>query len=140
MIDGNTSLDTSFVLRMLVSQPVSQFRLASRFLEEQRSAQASVHVSDLVLAEAYFALLSFYQLPKTDALAALAAFIRHSGVTVTPVASAVLALPNLASAKPGFVDRLIHGESHDNGRTLVTFVKAAKKLPATLVLPDSTDG
>jgi predicted nucleic-acid-binding protein len=139
MIDGSISLDTSFVLRLLVAQPENQYRLASRFLQEQRSAQGSIHVADLVLAEAYFALLSFYQLPKADALAALAYFTRHSGVTVTPVARTVLALPNLASAKPGFVDRLIHGESHTNGRTLVTFEKAAKKLHATFILPDSSD-
>ena len=45
--------------------------------------------------------------------------------------------PNLASAKPGFVDRLIHGTSHADGHTLVTFEKTAKKLPATIVLPTS---
>ena len=80
-------------------------------------------------AEAYLALQAFYQLPKKDALAALDLFARHSGVTVTPVARAVLAQPNLATAKPGFVDRLIHGTSHAAGQTLVTFEKAAKNSP-----------
>ena len=70
-------------------------------------------------------------------LAAITSFTRHSGVTITPVARAVLALPNLARAKPGFVDRLIHGTSHAAGHTLVTFEKAAKKLPATVVIPIS---
>jgi len=31
----------------------------------------------------------------------------------------------------------VHGISHAAGHTLVTFEKAAKKLPATLVLPTS---
>jgi predicted nucleic acid-binding protein len=137
MIPGNFSLDTSFVLRLLVAQPPDQYDLASRFLQEQRAAQGSLHVSDIVLAEAYFALQTYYQMPKADALAALANFTRHSGVTITPVARAVLALPNLASAKPGFVDRLIHGASHAAGHTLVTFEKAPKKLPASVVLPTS---
>lgn len=137
MIPGNISLDTSFVLRLLVAKPLDQYYLASRFLQEQRAAQGSIHVSDLVLAEAYFALQTFYQMPKADALAAIANFTRHSGVTTTTVARAVLALTNLASAKPGFVDRLIHGTSHAAGHTLVTFEKAAKKLPATVVLPTS---
>lgn len=137
MIPGNISLDTSFVLRLLVATPLDQYYLASRFLREQRVAQGSIHVSDLVLAEAYFALQAFYQMPKADALAAIANFTRHSGVTPTTVARAVLALTNLASAKPGFVDRLIHGTSHAAGHTLVTFEKAAKKLPATVVLPTS---
>ena len=76
-------------------------------------------------------------MPKTDALAAITSFTRHSGVTITPTARAVLSLPNLASANPGFVDRLIHGAGHAAGHTLVTFEKAAKKLPATLLLPNS---
>lgn len=48
-----------------------------------------------------------------------------------------LALPNLASAKPGFVDRLIHAASQTANTTLVTFEKAAAKLPDTLVLAQS---
>ena len=137
MTPGNFSLDTSFVLRLLVAQPLDQYHLAFRFLQEQRASQGSLHVSDLVLAEACFALQAFYQMPKADVVAAIATFTRHSGVTTTPVARAALALPNLASAKPGFVDRLIHRTSHAVGHTLVTFEKAAKKLPATVVLPTS---
>lgn len=137
MTPANFSLDTSFVLRLLVARPLDQFYVASRFLQEQRTAQGSLHVSDLVLAEVYFALQSFYQMPKADALTAIATFIQHSGVTTTPVARTVLALPNLASTKPGFVDRLIHGSSHAAGHTFVTFEKAAKKFPATVVLATS---
>lgn len=135
MIAGSTSLDTSVVIRLLVGQPADQYRQATDFLRQQLTACQTVHVSDLVLAEAYFALQGFYQLPKPDALQALAIFARHSGVTVTPVALEVLELPKLATAKPGFVDRLIHGASQTAGHTLVTFEKAAAKLPATFVLP-----
>jgi len=133
---GSLCFDTSVVMRLLARDPEDQYRRASAYLKEQLIAGISVLVPDLVLAEAYFALQAFYQLPKKDALAALDLFARHSGVTVTPVARAVLALPNLATAKPGFVDRLIHGASHAAGHTLVTFEKAAKKLPFTLLLTD----
>ena len=134
MISGTASLDTSVVVRLLVGQPTEQYRRATHFLRERLATQNSVHVSDLVLAEVYFALQGFYQLPKTDALAALALFVQHSGVTVTPVARTVLAVRKLATAKPGFVDRLIHGTSHAEGHTLITFEKASKKLPFTFVL------
>jgi predicted nucleic acid-binding protein len=135
MMDSGTSLDTSVVIRLLVGQPADQYRRAMEFLCGQLTAGRSVHVSDLVLAEAYFALQGFYRLPKPDALQALALFARHSGVTVTPVALEVLGLPRLATAKPGFVDRLIHGASQNAGHTLVTFEKAASKLSKTIVLP-----
>ncbi|CAN5832421.1 hypothetical protein BH11VER1_BH11VER1_04710 [soil metagenome] len=128
------SLDTSVVLRLLVQEPPTLFHLAAQFVESQLEAKVPVHVSDLVLAEAYFALQSFYQLPKTDALRALGSFAQASGVTITPAARRVLTISHLATAKPGFVDRLIHGASHAEKRTLVTFEKAAKKLPGTVVL------
>lgn len=137
MIPGQSSLDTSVVLRLLIGDPVFQLQEAIRFIGQQLAAKSVVYASDHVLAEAYFALQSFYKIPKADALEMLANFAEHSGVTVTPIARTVLALPNLASAKPGFVDRLIHGESHANGHTLVTFEKASKKLPATVVLASS---
>ncbi len=134
MSSESFSLDTSFVLRLMVSQPLYQFRVAARFLREQRASDRALFVSDLVLAEAYFALQSHYQVSKTDALAILTSFAQDSGVTVSPIARDVLALPGLATANPGLVDRLIHGLSHSAGQTLVSFEQAAGKLPATLVL------
>ncbi|MGI8601773.1 MAG: PIN domain-containing protein [Verrucomicrobiales bacterium] len=135
MTSGSLCFDTSVVMRLLARDPKDQYHRASAFLKEQLTAGVSVLVPDLVLVEAYFALQAFYQLPKKEALAALDLFARHSGATVTPVARAVLAQPNLATAKPGFVGRLIHGTSHAAGHTLVTFDKAAKKLPSTFLLP-----
>ncbi len=137
MIAGPCSLDTSVVMRLLVGEPVSQYRHAVLFLDEQRAAQGRVHVSDHVLAEAYFALQTFYRIPKAESLEMLLRFTSESGVTASNLAREILALPNLASAKPGFVDRLIHGASHAIGHTLVTFEKAAKKLPGTFVLQQS---
>jgi predicted nucleic-acid-binding protein len=134
MRGGDCSLDTSVVLRLLVGEPREQYAVAMSFLSEQLSGGSGVHVADLVLAEAYFALQSYYGMPKSDALAALLLFVRHAGVSVSPAALQVLSTPNLASANPGFVDRLIHGASHTEGRTLVTFEKASKKLPGTKVL------
>jgi len=134
MTGGSVSLDTSVLLRLLIGEPEDQHEASMRFLSEQLSHGGEVHVADLVLAEAYFALQSYYAMPKKDALAALSLFVRHGGVIVSPAAREVLSIQNLASSNPGFVDRLIHGASYSGGHTLVTFEKAAKKLPSTLVL------
>ncbi|WP_295400136.1 PIN domain-containing protein [uncultured Thiocystis sp.] len=131
------ALDTSVVIRLLVQQPALLFDCAALFLEERLAANASVQVSDLVLAETYFALQSFYRVSKTDALQMLRAFVATPGIEVSPTARAVLSLPGLATANPGFVDRLIHGAAQSAGQTLVTFEKAARKLPATHVLEPS---
>jgi len=127
-------IDTSVVMRLLVQEPLAQYICAADFLEEKLVGKATVFVCDLPLAEAYYALQTFYRVPKAKALELLAGFVKTPGISVSPHALAVLSLPNLASHKPGFVDRLIHGTAHAAGQTLVTFEKAAKKLPATLVL------
>lgn len=131
------ALDTSVVIRLLVQQPVLLYECAALFLEERLAANASVQVSDLVLAEAYFALQSFYRVSKADALQMLRAFVATPGIEVSATARAVLSLPGLATANPGLVDRLIHGAAQSAGQTLVTFEKAARKLPATHVLGSS---
>ena len=127
-------LDTSVVMRLLVQEPAEQYIQAARFLEEKLSAGADAAVCDLTLTEAYFALQSFYEVPKAKALELLAGFINTPGIMSTSHARSILSLPNLASAKPGFADRLIHGTAVSADQTLVTFEKAARKLPKTLVL------
>ena len=131
---GSYSLDTSLVLRLLIGEPVAQFRRAFEFLTQQTEAKSEVFVSNQVLSEAYFALQSFYKIPKSEALEMLSNFVQHQGVRASSVAEVVLRLPGLASSKPGFVDRLIHGECQEAGHTLITFEKAARKLPKTMVL------
>lgn len=130
----NVSLDTSVVLRLLVGVPADQAKVAMNFVTERLAGNATVEVSNLVLSEAYFALQKFYKIPKSDAIEMISSWVAGSAFKVSQQAREVIALPNLAASKPGFVDRLIHGASHGQGHTLVTFEKAAKKLPDTHVL------
>jgi predicted nucleic-acid-binding protein len=129
-------LDTSVVMRLLVQEPADQYIHAAGFLEEKLAAGASASVCDLTLTEAYFALQSFYGVPKAEALELLAGFIRTPGLLASSHARVILSIPNLASAKPGFADRLIHGAAVSADRTLVTFEKATKNLPKVIVLGD----
>lgn len=127
-------LDTSVVMRLLVGAPLDQFRRATRFLEERVADDKTVTVEDLVCAEAYFALQSAYSMPKEEAIALLAQFSAAPGIAVSDHARKVLALPSLARAKPGLVDRLIHGQAAASNAVLVTFEKGAAQLPDTIVL------
>lgn len=128
------SLDTSFVLRILTESPDSQLTLALSFYEEQRQSGSQLFVSDLVLSECYYALQFHFDFTKADALAALKALTAEPPVTITPSARLVFDLANLSKLKPGFIDRLVHGAAREEGQTLVTFEKAAIKLPGALVL------
>ncbi len=128
------SLDTSVVMRLLTGKPTDQFEKAMTFLSDAQNEGKELFVTDLVLAESYYALQAYYGLPKDKALTALNLFAESSGVTVSDTARASLRTPNLSTKKPGFVDRLIHGQSHSQKHLLVTFEKAANKLPGTQLL------
>lgn len=130
----NYHLDTSALMRLLVQQPREQYVIASGFLEEKLVNGVLIYVCDLALAEAYFAMQNFYKVTKADAIELLRRFTLIEGITVSPHALQVLSMANLASAKPGFVDRLIHGVAAEAGQTLVTFEKAGKNLTDTVVL------
>ena len=63
----SVGLDTSVVLRLLTGEPAVESRLARARIERAHAAADHVIVTDLVLAEAYFALHHHYGLTKDDA-------------------------------------------------------------------------
>lgn len=130
-------LDTSVVLRLLIGEPKRQAQRAWRAIVEARSVGGEAVVSDLVVSEAYFALQHHYSVPKAMALEQMRALFDSGDVRVAGCAGEVLTVPSLASAKPGFVDRLIHGGYVGGGiDRVLTFEKAAGKLPHARVLTE----
>ena len=130
-------LDTSVVLRLLTGEPERQAQRALGELEALAHRGAVPLVSDLVVSEVYFALQYHYGVPKAEALSLLAKFLNESGVKPLGAAATVLAVPNLATVNPGFVDRLIHAEYAHAAREVLTFERAAGRLPGVRVLPAS---
>jgi predicted nucleic acid-binding protein len=127
-------LDTSVVLRLLLGQPVEQAQRALAALDEAAKRGDQAVVSDLVVAEAYFALHYHYGVPKKEALAALRGMFADGEIESQGVAAAVLDTDALASAKPGMVDRLIQGGYVAAGGSMVTFEKAAGRLKSVRVI------
>ncbi len=128
-------LDTSVVVRLLTGEPSDLALVALRFLQEQLRAGDRVLVSDWVLAETYYALQHHYGASKKETLDALRSFLETSGVEGTGEVAEVIATPGLESAKPGFIDRVIHANYLRSGvEEVVTFEKAAAKLPSVRVL------
>jgi predicted nucleic-acid-binding protein len=127
-------LDTSVVLRLLVGQPADQAARAVAFLDELSLGGHHAVVSDLVVAEAYFALQHHYGVSKQDALMGLRRLFADGEIEPLGAVAEVLAVDGLASAKPGFVDRLIQEAYAGAADEMVTFEKAASKLKSVRVL------
>ena len=127
-------LDTSVVLRLLLGQPADQSQRAVAFLEEVARRGDQAIISDLVVAETYFALQYHYGVPKKEALVALRRMFNDGEIESQGVAAEVLAAEGLASAKPGFVDRLIQSTYVSTGGLMATFEKASGRLKSVKVL------
>jgi predicted nucleic-acid-binding protein len=128
-------LDTSVVLRLLAGDPRDLALEALRFLLDRRAAGDRLRVSELVLAESYYALQHHYGVAKRDALIALRQLLATPAIEADGQVAELLATSGLASAKPGFIDRLILGGYLRGGAERVaTFERAAAKLPGALVL------
>lgn len=128
-------LDTSVVVRLLTGEPEDLALEAMRHVAERFGAGDRLLVSDLVLTETYYALQHHYGVPKTEVLATLRAFLATPEVETTGEAAEVLETPGLESAKPGFIDRVVYRDyRRSGGEELVTFERAARKLPAVRIL------
>jgi len=129
-------LDTSVVLRLLIGEPEPQALAAKFFVENAVKLGRPIFVSDLVVAEVYFALQFHYNVSKAAALDALRNLL-ESGVVRPQVNNSALAAirASLGSSKKlGFVDRLIHAQYAAYPASLVSFEKAANRLPSAIIL------
>jgi len=118
-------LDTSVVVRLLVGLPASQANAARRRLVLALEAEEPVFVTDLAVAEAYFALQHHYRVPKAEARELLRRFL-HSGVVRSDPPETKAALAPARGA--GLVDRLVHSRHRALGATTLTFERAMGSL------------
>lgn len=129
-----SALDTSVVMRLLTGQPLELATAARCYMAEIEQAGAKVFVSNLVVMEAYFACQHHYGMSKEAVLEGLLKLFTVSTFVVHPQLIPLLTMPSLASAKPGFLDRLIHAEATTASLPLATFEKAAARLPQVQLL------
>ncbi|HSP43586.1 MAG TPA: PIN domain-containing protein [Luteolibacter sp.] len=134
--DIQAALDTSVLMRLLTGEPAPQADKARAWLAEIERDGAKVWIPNLVVSETYFACQHHYNIPKAEVLKGLHTLLSQPTFVVHPDLLELLATKGLATAKPGFLDRLIHAEASTAGLTLVTFEKAAARLPRTHLLSD----
>ena len=122
-------IDTSIVLRLLTGEPVSQARVALEWLQKMKTAGITPVISDLVVSEVYFALQHHFSVSKAEALRHIALLLASGDVIADGVVAKIINTPGLATAKPGFLDRLIHEQYLRYGASgMVTFEKSARAL------------
>ncbi len=127
-------LDTSVAVRIISGLPEGEAEKVGERIAAEIAGGDDFAVSALVLSETYFALQHHYALTKEEALQSLLAFSRTDGIRVAESIRAILESPNLAKAKPGFVDRMIVGEYATAGSDTYSCEKAFRRLDGTVVI------
>jgi predicted nucleic acid-binding protein len=127
-------LDTSVVLRLLIGEPRAQAEVARRRIERALIAGDKVVVTDLVVAETFYALRHHYAVPQPVALSRLQEFFSAGVVQVEPVGIAE-ALGQGARGHAGVVDRLIVARYRALGATTATFDRRQARLEGGALLP-----
>jgi predicted nucleic-acid-binding protein len=126
--DIRGGIDTSVLVRLLTGDPELLSKQAFSYLAETQSQGRHLLVSDLVISEAYFACQHHYKMPKNALLAGLHKMLAEPIFVLDAGVLNLLSQPGPASAKPGFVDRLIYADYASQGARLVTFEKSAANL------------
>jgi predicted nucleic acid-binding protein len=127
-------LDTSVVLRLLTGQPQELAARALARYQDGIAAGDDFCVSDVVAAEAYFALQQHYRKTKEEALEALKGFSSGEGISFSQNFAVSINTPDIHRANPGFVDRMLVSGYREQGQITLSCEKSFKRLADTEVI------
>ncbi len=127
------SLDPSVVVRLVTGRPATQAFAARTLLDRLERIGERAFVSDVVVAEAFYALRHHYRIPDPAILEALASLLQDPTLRGES-APTVLADSRATDSDLGFVDRLILQRALDRRTRLVTFDRALAALPGAELL------
>ena len=129
-------LDTSALMRILTLQPQPlAFKVVARVAEIVETG-GILHVSDLAVFEAYYALQHSYAAEKGNAISYLLALSRQLGFRFSDNAVSALSKPNAATMSPGMVDCMIAGEYSAHGLRVLACEKDFRRFPNAEVVTE----
>ena len=131
---NSIGLDTTVILRLLTGEPEKQFEKAKEFIESQLAQHKELFVSDLVIAESYFALHHHYEIPKIEVVKYLDNLLSSGLIHVAPGSVCKDVLKESFQHKAGFVDQLIYEQYFTFADQIVSFDKSMAKLEGVIAL------
>ncbi len=133
----NVGLDGSVLVRLLTGRPEQQAALAASRLRKELAAGRRVVVTDLALAETWYALTALgpnsYGVEPAVALQALRALVESRSISLEPASGAPDAL-KAKGGSAGFVDRLLVARHNALALSTLTLDHRQAKLPGAELL------
>jgi predicted nucleic acid-binding protein len=100
-------VDTNVLLRFLSGEPVPQAEAARKLFADAASGEAVLDVSPVIVAEAMYTLVSFYEVERKEAADKLLVLRRRRGVKVRDASQVFSALERLRTVNVGFADAFL---------------------------------
>lgn len=113
-------LDTSLILRLLTGEPEALAQKALKVFAGAEAGRYTLRVHPLVVAEAFYTLVSFYKLPKDEVSQALGQLLDREGIEVLEEEAVRQALWEAARGGLSLVDAHLLFSARALGQGLAT--------------------
>ena len=129
--------DTNILLRFLSGEPPAQAAAARKLFERAAGGEAVLEVPPLIVAEAYYTLVSFYRVERKLAAEKLAMLLRQHGVKLREECVVLATLERLQTTNVGFSDAYLAAEAENKKLPVASFDSDFDKLRVTRYEPQA---
>jgi predicted nucleic acid-binding protein len=120
--------DTNILLRFLSGEPPAQAAAARKLFERAADGQVVLEIPPLIVAEAFYTLVSFYQVERKLAAEKLAMLLRQHGVKRREEGVILAALERLQTANVVFSDAYLAAAAEQEKLPVASFDRDFDKL------------
>jgi len=114
-------VDTNILLRFLSGEPPTQAAAARKLFDRSARGELILEVPTLIVAEAYYTLVSFYEVERKVAAGKLSLLLQQQGVKLRDGSSVLTALGWLQTSNVGFADAYLAAVAGDERLTVASF-------------------
>jgi predicted nucleic acid-binding protein len=113
--------DTNILLRFLSGQPPAQAAAARKLFDRAAIGEVVLEVPPLIVAEAYYTLVSFYRVEKKLAAEKLGMLLKQHGVKLREESVVLAALERLQTINVGFSDAYLAAAAEQENLQVASF-------------------
>ncbi|WP_236682787.1 PIN domain-containing protein [Thermus filiformis] len=128
-------LDTSLLLRFVTGEPEELAKKALLVFQKAEEGRFLLKVHPLVVAEAFYTLVSFYKAEKGQAAETLLALLDRPGVEVLEGDAVFQALQEAGKGGLSFVDAFLLFQSGEKGEGVATLDTRLRKRVGAKTIP-----
>ncbi len=130
-------VDTNVMLRFLSGEPPTQAAAARKLFERAAAGDVVLEIPTLIVAEAYYTLVSFYEVEKKVAAEKLAMLLQQHGIRLREERVVLATLERLQTTNVGFSDAYLASAVEEEMLQVASFDRDFDKLGVTRYEPQA---